>query len=530
MTEKKNPTTEDDGSLVEPVDATEAERRAAVAAAEAAKREEVQQFAPAPAAPLEASRGRFEGGGGGGGRQPHDVRLNRTRVTPTADQVLWVLIREATNRISFPAYFEFMNEYLARPSSKQRGSHQASLPFSHVNAYGLLKSGTETFLETQCGIVPPAAADGGKLKGVHYQQYTPDELFEQWKCYAADTKDAQGNTLQILPYLDIIRRKLGEYDIQEETTKSGGFRVLSSLIQERLANPPMVELIWSYWNEEGMLAQTMAAIARRFQNVRSGGRDPLANLELDPLRPLNNILWGYLQDEQHRLNVMRRAYEYDHHYGFTLHGKALKNFRPADTRSRFLEAFHNLLHLTNGFFRQDDDTTVVADGFPLLAALKDVHLLLTQGGHNQYGDLPWTARQEMLIEQWILARPEMREFIGGRIMVAYPEQWMDRVDSMKSLQGWDDTSSVHFRDLATFGEQILLSIRYGAWVQAILPDQAANWARFWRPQIQGYVHAYRAVTGVDLRAEQTDSRPLAERNLPPSVHLRNRLLAQGRAR
>jgi hypothetical protein len=293
----------------------------------------------------------------------------------------------------------------------------------------------------------------------------------------------------------------------------------------------MIELIWSYWHEEGMLAQTMAAIARRFQNVRSGGgRDPLGSLELDPLRPLNNVLWGYIQDEQHRLNVVRRAYEYDHHYGFTLHGKAIKNLRPADSRSRFVEAFHNLLHLTNAFYRQDDDTTVVADGFPLLNGLREVHLLLTQGGHNQYGDLPWTARQEMLMDQWILARPEMREFIGGRIMVAYPELWMDRVDSMKQLQAWDETSSVHFRDLGVFGEQILLSVRFDPWMRAILPDDAANWARYWRPEIQGYVHAYRAVTGVDLRAEPTDTRPLAERNLPPSVHLRNRLLAQNRAR
>jgi hypothetical protein len=64
----------------------------------------------------------------------------------------------------------------------------------------------------------------------------------------------------------------------------------------------------------------------------------------------------------------------------------------------------------------------------------------------------------------------------------------------------------------------------------ILPDDAANWARYWRPEIQGYVHAYRAATGVDLRAETTDARPAAERNLPPSVHLRNRLLAQTRQR
>ena len=73
------------------------------------------------------------------------------------------------------------------------------------------------------------------------------------------------------------------------------------------------------------------------------------------------------------------------------------------------------------FYKEDDDTTVVADGFPVLNALREVHLLLTQGAHNQYGDLPWTARQECLMQQWILARPEMREFLPRRIMVDYPE-------------------------------------------------------------------------------------------------------------
>ena len=48
--------------------------------------------------------------------------------------------------------------------------------------------------------------------------------------------------------------------------------------------------------------------------------------------------------------------------------------------------------------------------------------------------------------------------------------------------------------------------------------------KYWRPEIQGYQHAYRAVTGVDLRgAGPPDA-------TQPSVHLRNRLLAQGRGR
>ena len=78
------------------------------------------------------------------------------------------------------------------------------------------------------------------------------------------------------------------------------------ILREKLTCPCLLELIWSYWNEEGMLVQTMNAITRRFQNMRGPlANDPLANLEVDPLRPLNNLIWGWVQDEQHRLSVVR---------------------------------------------------------------------------------------------------------------------------------------------------------------------------------------------------------------------------------
>ena len=269
-----------------------------------------------------------------------------------------------------------------------------------------------------------------------------------------------------------------------------------------------------------MLVQTMNAISRRFQNIHGPeGRDPLAMVEIDPLRPLNNLLWGYIQDEQHRLSLARRTNEYDHHYGLMLYGKAVPKLRPADSRQKFLEAFHHLLFRTAIFYQQDDDTMVVADGFPVLNALKEVHLLLTQGAHNQFGDLPTTARIEMLMQEWLLARPEFREFLPSRTMVAYPEAWMDRVDAMKRLQNWTDVSVMHFRDLGVFGEKVLLSIRFGAWTDTTDPDQAANWARFWRPQIQGYIHAYRAVTGVDLTSEPVNK-------TMPALLLRDRLASQ----
>jgi hypothetical protein len=103
---------------------------------------------------------------------------------------------------------------------------------------------------------------------------------------------------------------------------------------------------------------------------------------------------------------------------------------------------------------------------------------------------------------------------------------MDRVDAMKTLQGWTDTSVMHFHNLAVFGEQIVLAIRYGAWSVVVEPTQAFNFARFWRPQVQGYIHAYRAATGVDLSLDAGNA--TAEATLP-SVLLRRRLAQQARS-
>jgi len=145
--------------------------------------------------------------------------------------------------------------------------------------------------------------------------------------------------------------------------------------------------------------------------------------------------------------------------------------------------------------------TINADAFPVLNALREVHLVLSEGSHNQYGDLPTVSRIEMLIEQWILAISEIREFLGGRTMVPYKETWMDRVDTMKTLQGWGDVSVSYYHDLATFGEQILLGIRLDNWSKIDDRDVARNWADLWRDAIQRYLHSYYAVTGVDLTIE-----------------------------
>src|SRR3712207_8246700 len=108
-----------------------------------------------------------------------------------------------------------------------------------------------------------------------------------------------------------------------------------------------------------MLVQAMNAILARFQNRRlRSGPDPMARLDIDPLRPLGNLIWGWAQNEHSRLTVLRRSAEYDHAYGMRLTGQALQPpVYTADRRHKFLGAFHNLLFLTHVFFRSEEHTS-----------------------------------------------------------------------------------------------------------------------------------------------------------------------------
>src|SRR5574338_1007496 len=239
----------------------------------------------------------------------------------------------------------------------------------------------------------------------------------------------------------------------------------------------------------------MQAICLRFQNKAVGPYQALARFDIAPLRGISELLWGYIQDEVFRLSLRRRAYEYLHQYGLRLVGRAVGQLSPADERSRFLQAFHELLHACVRFCRQVDDLTVLQDPRPVLNKLKELHLVLAEGAHNQYGDLPFQARFEMRIIQLILERPEMREFLGGRIMVPYPEPWMDRVDTLRRVMRWGDTSVTEFYNLAEAGERILLAVRTGDFH----PSQANaglanNFAISNRDDIVQYINSYQAVT------------------------------------
>ena len=406
--------------------------------------------------------------------EPLTVRLAPAVSAQTNDDVLFQSIRESSASLNFASYQKFVDRVMCKgidpANSTEKGAFDRmngrATVFPGMDAYQRLKVATEVYLMLSVRVVGDdkllgynfAAYNKDEHKNKHGQSLDLQELQSQWKTYLKSDGE-----IQMLPVDDLIRIKLKEHIISADTIRARNgdvnkyldVTICQGILGEKLRRPCFFELIWSYWHEEGMLVQTMKSIALRFQNQRTSERDPLASFDISPLYPLNNLLWSYIQDEQHRLTVRRRAYEYDHHYGIALDGKVVPALQSADSRSKFIEAFHNLLHTSLLFFKQDDDTTIKADGFPVLNGLKEVHLLLREGMHNQFGDLPSTARQEMLMEQWLLARPEMQQFLGGRAMMPYSEDWMDRVDTMKKLKGWSDVSVTYFSDLGKFGEQLL---------------------------------------------------------------------------
>jgi hypothetical protein len=454
------------------------------------------------------------------------VRQDRANIAATSDQSFWAVISSISNNIDADSYVTFLEPIMCGQLNEAVEAKRNTLPFPGVSAYGLLKAATEVFILMNAGLSSQSedarwaqiAGDRGAISRLAYPARVQQLRFEWEKNYLQPEPGGPE-----LPYLAIIRAKLGLPLVSDQSL---GFDCYG-LLQSRVNNPIMIELIWSYWHEEAMLAQTMNAISVRFQNRQSKARvDPLFKLNIDPLRPLSSIMWGWVQDEQHRLTVSRRAHEYAHQYGLTLEGKAVESIHPAEKRLQFIEGFHTLLHECMKFFAVDDDTTKVANAFPILKHLKIMDRRVSESSHNQYGDLGWVARVEMLMMIWIMARPEMREYLGGRGMIAYPEPWMEQVEAMKTLQKWTCTDVSYFRDLALFGERLVLTFRYGAWTPVIYAENAANWARYWRPEIEGYVDAYQIVTGVDLRPPATTAEQRALRNAPPSVHLARRLREQ----
>ena len=231
------------------------------------------------------------------------VSLQRPASQCTPDEILWIAIRNRTHAISFDRYRKFLNRVLLweenqkLPEPLERRLRELGANLHGTGAYQVLKLATEVFLLLECGV---------RIDRDYHSEFESGSLTGASSSLRNNSGELAEKLAQYLgcpPQLPYIRRVVEAAFPQYELSVTSGHKILIDKINE----PCLLELIWCYWHEEGMLMQTMNAISRRFQNIRRGDRDPLLNLEIDPLRPANNLLWGYVQDEPNRLSVARRA-------------------------------------------------------------------------------------------------------------------------------------------------------------------------------------------------------------------------------
>ncbi len=263
------------------------------------------------------------------------IALQRAEAIPTADQALWSAIRNRTAAIGFEAYSDFIDRVLCGRSATETDerkvqrdlSDRAPMQFHGVDAYSLLKVATEAFLVLECGVHVKPAKDPITGELVYRRDSEGDPVIdpETGKPIVDETVEVQGEESRLgnsltfqeaseklteylgtgkLPYLNRIVSTL--FGDQSRRIERSPF--CDAILLKRWSAPCLLELIWSFWNEEGMLVQTLNTVSMRFQNRRSQHeRDPLTHLKLDPLRPLSNLLWGYIEDEIHRLTLARRV-------------------------------------------------------------------------------------------------------------------------------------------------------------------------------------------------------------------------------
>lgn len=290
------------------------------------------------------------------------------------------------------------------------------------------------------------------------------------------------------------------------TKEKNDFDYLKKIIEhnkwDELNYSPGLELIYNYWMDEGYVTFTLMAITERYRNKPGRWSENLLGLTLDPLRRVNNYLMGYIKDLRigDLLTLEERSLEYQNQYGYFIPTR--KGIGGLEIRSNFHSAFNKLLYECSNFYEQFKNKFIVPDALPVLIALQELNIILATGDINQAVTFAKRARTQVIIEQFILGRPEIGEYLKERPMVPYKYEWMRRVDAMKNLQKWNPDNSIRlFTDLAEYGEIILLGVRFIDWSNISNQDFTKAWALYFKNEIETYIQKYYSVTNVDLKAD-----------------------------
>lgn len=272
-------------------------------------------------------------------------------------------------------------------------------------------------------------------------------------------------------------------------------------------SPLFVEPIWSFWQDASQLLLVTRAVVGQLLGVAASqsGELGLGDLRASLPTGLAAVLREWFDKTGEDPGDYQRAEVYRRFYGLL---PAL-SVGPGPTQSPIIELSHAALVEAAGVDRFTDGANTYEAG-RLAPLLRQVHVALAeavsqpvQGGATvdvlrRFVALQSVGREDMLIAQWIMNQPEVRDAgLQSLVLVAYPEMWMATLDAARARLGMLGALSVYHDELARSAEALLLSIRF-ADPRAIDDAFALDWARFWRPEVRTYLGAFRRVTGGDI--------------------------------
>ena len=152
------------------------------------------------------------------------------------------------------------------PNPRTLTTQSQQHPLFGMTAYELLKTATEVFLMLYCGVVIRDKDVLGNLDVLGKPIFSKDEELAR----SGLTNNIDFVNLLVaylgpgrLPYIQRVVQTAFPDEVLIDSVFCTG------ILRSKVDCPCLIELIWSYWHEEGMLVQTLNAISRRFQNVRA---------------------------------------------------------------------------------------------------------------------------------------------------------------------------------------------------------------------------------------------------------------------
>lgn len=475
----------------------------------------------------------------------------KSEATPyTKDQIVWMAIRGGAKSASYSGFNTFVeNLFSDTYTAFGNKAIENSFKYSHIqpsdygwqNTYPFIKAAATLYME-RAKIKDAITTElvGDEKRRIGDGGINESQLKNDLVDYLGSTVPTE---LSSLPYLQRVIQRVSSELLKSinESTGVGNSRITGDFtceyLRQRLQRPPMYDLIWSYWMSLAGLTETMNAVVDCYRRKSNERTALLSDVRFDLLRPIGNLLSGYARDTEIPITHEEYLVELQAQYGLMLPEHAELDIQGMQSDTSFLGALHNVIGGSGKLLRDRLNKTLDVDTHSLGRILGNMNVRLAMGAHNQLWEVTRRIRRDMLVQQWILSRPEVTEFLRVPAMVDMREGWMSALAAYRdrknqqsrsasrsgnygSVSGNSSQSALvvqQFHRLACKSEIMVLGARWGGWSnEDMVGKSAEGWLNEVQHDIKDYISDYREVTRlVNLDVETADPQALALREMQP---------------